>query len=95
MWPDCRYPRHEHLTPEQRYFGPDGKKRFGPEPPQSREHSVRQAVGSCTAPRWVRTKDWKIPGWPDLRIAQIMIEPGLVPDPAALADPATKLKALL
>ena len=34
MWPDCRYPRYEHLTPEQRYacFGPGGEKRFGPEP---------------------------------------------------------------
>ena len=34
MWPDCRYPRCEHLTPETRYFcfGPNGKKRFGPEP---------------------------------------------------------------
>jgi len=31
----------------------------------------------------------------DLRIGQIMIERGLVPDPAALADPGTKLKALL
>jgi hypothetical protein len=26
----------------------------------------------------------------DVRIAQIMIERGLVPDPAALADPATR-----
>ena len=31
----------------------------------------------------------------DLRIGQIMIERGLAPDPAALADPATKLKALV
>lgn len=33
MWPDCRYPRYAHLTPEQCYFcfGPDGKSRFGPE----------------------------------------------------------------
>ena len=31
----------------------------------------------------------------DLRIGQIMIERGLAPDPAALADPATKLKTLL
>ena len=30
-----------------------------------------------------------------LRLAQIMIERGLTPDPAALADPGTKLKALL
>jgi hypothetical protein len=34
IWPDCRYPRYERLTPEQRYicFGPDGEKRFGPAP---------------------------------------------------------------
>jgi 3-phenylpropionate/trans-cinnamate dioxygenase ferredoxin reductase component len=31
----------------------------------------------------------------ELRIGQIMIERGFAPDPAALADPATKLKALL
>jgi Reductase C-terminal len=31
----------------------------------------------------------------ELRIGQLMIERGLSPDPAALADPATKLKALL
>ena len=31
----------------------------------------------------------------ELRLGQIMIERGLAPDPAALADPATKLKALL
>jgi 3-phenylpropionate/trans-cinnamate dioxygenase ferredoxin reductase subunit len=31
----------------------------------------------------------------DLRISQLMIERGLAPDPAALADPATRLKALL
>ncbi|HSA82801.1 MAG TPA: FAD-dependent oxidoreductase [Geminicoccaceae bacterium] len=31
----------------------------------------------------------------DLRIGQIMIERGLAPDPAALADPATRMKALL
>ena len=31
----------------------------------------------------------------DLRIGQIMIERGLAPDPAALADPGTRLKALL
>jgi 3-phenylpropionate/trans-cinnamate dioxygenase ferredoxin reductase subunit len=31
----------------------------------------------------------------DLRVGQIMIERGLAPDPAALADPATRLKALL
>jgi 3-phenylpropionate/trans-cinnamate dioxygenase ferredoxin reductase component len=30
----------------------------------------------------------------DLRIGQIMIERGLAPNPAALADPATRLKAL-
>jgi hypothetical protein len=32
IWPDCRYPRYERLTAEQRYicFGPDGEKRFGP-----------------------------------------------------------------
>jgi 3-phenylpropionate/trans-cinnamate dioxygenase ferredoxin reductase component len=31
----------------------------------------------------------------DLRLGQRMIERGLAPDPAALADPATQLKALL
>jgi 3-phenylpropionate/trans-cinnamate dioxygenase ferredoxin reductase component len=31
----------------------------------------------------------------ELRIGQIMIERGLTPDPAALADPATRLKVLL
>jgi 3-phenylpropionate/trans-cinnamate dioxygenase ferredoxin reductase component len=31
----------------------------------------------------------------DLRIGQIMVERGLAPDPAALADPATRLKTLL
>jgi 3-phenylpropionate/trans-cinnamate dioxygenase ferredoxin reductase component len=31
----------------------------------------------------------------ELRIGQIMIERGLAPDPAALADPATRLKTLL
>jgi 3-phenylpropionate/trans-cinnamate dioxygenase ferredoxin reductase subunit len=31
----------------------------------------------------------------ELRIGQLMIERGLSPDPAALADPATRLKALL
>jgi 3-phenylpropionate/trans-cinnamate dioxygenase ferredoxin reductase component len=31
----------------------------------------------------------------DLRIGQLMIERGLAPDPTALADPATRLKALL
>jgi hypothetical protein len=30
-----------------------------------------------------------------MRVAQAMIERGLSPDPAALADPATKLKGLL
>jgi len=34
LWPDCRYPRYEQLTPEQRYmcFGPDGRKKYGPAP---------------------------------------------------------------
>ncbi len=31
----------------------------------------------------------------DLRLGQIMVERGLAPDPAALANPATRLKALL
>jgi 3-phenylpropionate/trans-cinnamate dioxygenase ferredoxin reductase subunit len=31
----------------------------------------------------------------EVRLGQIMIERGLAPDPAALADPATRLKALL
>jgi 3-phenylpropionate/trans-cinnamate dioxygenase ferredoxin reductase subunit len=31
----------------------------------------------------------------DLRLGQLMIERGLAPDPAALADPAPRLKALL
>jgi hypothetical protein len=32
IWPDCRYPRYDRLTPEQQYFcfGPDGETRFGP-----------------------------------------------------------------
>jgi hypothetical protein len=37
VWPDCRYPRYDRLTPEQRFicFGPDGEKRFGPAPDSS------------------------------------------------------------
>jgi hypothetical protein len=33
-WPDQRYPRWHKLTADQQYycFGPEGKKRFGPEP---------------------------------------------------------------
>ena len=31
----------------------------------------------------------------DLRVGQIVVERGLAPDPAALADPAMRLKALL
>ena len=31
----------------------------------------------------------------DVRLAQLMIERGVSPDPAALADPAVKLKGLL
>jgi hypothetical protein len=31
----------------------------------------------------------------DLRLGQIMVERGLTPAPAALANPATRLKALL
>jgi hypothetical protein len=32
-WPDQRYPRWDKLTADEQYycFGPDGKKRFGPE----------------------------------------------------------------
>jgi 3-phenylpropionate/trans-cinnamate dioxygenase ferredoxin reductase subunit len=72
--------------------------------PERGEVTVERAVGAAARLLFHLTGDGRLVGVSgvgppalarDLRLAQIMIERGRSPDPAALADPATGLKSLL
>jgi 3-phenylpropionate/trans-cinnamate dioxygenase ferredoxin reductase subunit len=72
--------------------------------PEQGERTVERDVGAEALMLFHLDRDGRLVGVSgvgppalarDLRIGQLMIERGLAPDPAALADPATRLKALL